>query len=78
MDIIEAFLEIYKRIVNRLGIIALYNVEYGELCNPFDQMNGKEAWADFTEGLGLGIDTKKRPEKEEVQEDASLLDDFDF
>lgn len=48
-DIIESFLEIYKRILNRLGIIALYNVEYGELVNPFDQMNGKENWADFTE-----------------------------
>lgn len=51
-DILEAFLEIYKRILNRLGLIALYNVPYGELVNPFDQMNGSEAWQDFTGGLG--------------------------
>ena len=51
MDIIEAFLEIYKRIVNRLGLIALYSVDYGELCNPFDMMSGKEAWEDFTGGI---------------------------
>lgn len=46
-EILEAFLEIYKRIVNRLGLVALYSVEYGELSNPFDQMNGEEAWEDF-------------------------------
>lgn len=76
MDIIETFLEIYKRILNRLGLIALYNVEYGELVNPFDQMNGKDAWKDFTEGIGLGIDTKKRPEL--ANEDSLLDDDFEF
>lgn len=76
MDIIETFLEIYKRILNRLGLIALYNVEYGELVNPFDQMNGKDAWKDFTEGIGLGIDTKKRPE---LADESTLLDDdFEF
>lgn len=74
-DILEAFLEIYKRILNRLGLIALYNVPYGELVNPFDQMNGAEAWQDFTEGLGQGADTMKRKEKED---EITALDEYDF
>jgi len=74
-DILEAFLEIYKRILNRLGLISLYNVPYGELVNPFDQMNGSEAWQDFTEGLGQGTDTMKRAEKEK---EIDKLDEYDF
>lgn len=71
-DIIEAFLEIYKRILNRLGLIALYNVPYGELVNPFDQMNGEEAWEDFTGGLEHMENTMKRPDKENEAKEESL------
>jgi hypothetical protein len=73
-DILEAFLEIYKRIINRLGLIALYQVPYSELVNPFDQMNGSEAWKDFTEGLGQD-NRMKRAEKPQENDD---LDDFEF
>ena len=40
-EILDSFIEVYKRIVTRLGIIALYNVDYKELPNPFDTMNYK-------------------------------------
>lgn len=76
MDIIDAFLEVYKVILNRLGMDALYDLPIKPLPNPFDQMSGKEAWSDFTEVLESGIDAKKRPTKKEAEIDP--LDDFDF
>lgn len=76
MDIIDAFLEVYKVILNRLGMDALYDLPIKPLPNPFDQMSGKKAWADFTEVLDSGIDAKKRPEKKETAIDP--LEDFDF
>jgi hypothetical protein len=75
-DILEVFLEIYKRILNRLGLICLFSVPYDELVNPFDQMNGKEAWDDFTIGIGQGTDTKKKAERKEGDE--SALENYDF
>ena len=76
MDIIDAFLEVYKVIVNKLGMDALFDLPIKPLPNPFDQMSGKEAWADFTEVLESGIDAKKRPEK--TTPEADPLEDFDF
>jgi hypothetical protein len=38
-DILEAALEVYRRIVNRLGIVFLMNAPYDELLNPFDRMS---------------------------------------
>lgn len=60
-DILRNFLEIYRRVVNRLGISALFSVPYEELPNPFDMMSGKDSWKDFVEVLDMGIDPYEAP-----------------
>lgn len=47
IEMISDFLEIYKRIMYRLIIQALYDIDMKPLPNPFDQMSGKDSWQDF-------------------------------
>ncbi len=50
-EIITAFLEIYKIVLNRLWIMAIMDVPFEFLPNPFSDFSWEESWLDFKEGL---------------------------
>lgn len=50
-EVITAFLEIYKIVLNRLWIMAIMDVPFEFLPNPFSDFSWEDSWLDFKEGL---------------------------
>lgn len=50
-DVITAFLEIYKIVLNRLWIMAIMDVPFEFLPNPFSDFSWEDSWLDFKQGL---------------------------
>ena len=46
-EIINAFLAIYKIVLNRLAIMAIMHVPFEFLPNPFSDFSWEESWLDF-------------------------------
>lgn len=77
-DILEVTLEIYRRIVNRLGFMSLFDVPYDSLLNPFEKMFDAwlEAYKDLQEEVSLWRDPLLTEKK--VEGDFDEEDDFEF
>jgi len=58
-EVIDAFLNIYKAVINILSIQALYDIPLSFLPNPFDQLTGKDSWKDYKETMEIWTNWKQ-------------------
>ena len=75
--VIDAFLNIYKAVLNRLAIISLYEVWYNFLPNPFDRMTGQESREDYKQTMEIGKNWQDAS-KETKKVDELIPDELDF
>lgn len=54
-EVVNAFLKVYKIVLNRLALMSLTDSPFEFLPNPFADYSGEESWADFK----LDLDTSK-------------------
>lgn len=52
--VVNLFLEVYKRVVNELGVMSFYDLPLEFLPNPFDRMSGQDSWDDFKQEVDSG------------------------
>lgn len=76
-EIITAFLEIYKIVLNRLWIMAIMDVPFEFLPNPFADFSWEESWQDFKWGLDTSRswkDLMQEKEESEIKEEINEIE----
>ncbi len=76
-EIITAFLEIYKIVLNRLWIMAIMDVPFEFLPNPFADFSWEESWKDFKWGLDNSRswkDLMQEKEESEIKEEINEIE----
>lgn len=77
-DVVNAFLKIYKLVVNRIGIMSLYDIPLEFLPNPFAMYSGEQSWADFKAELDNEKTWKDTVAAKKENEDFINKEELDF
>ena len=75
-QVVTAFLQIYKTVLNRLGIMSLFDIPLEFLPNPFAQFSGEESWEKYKETLD--VQSWKESLTKKIEENSQEIEDFDL
>ena len=77
-DVVNAFIKIYKLVVNRIGIMSLYDIPLEFLPNPFAMYSGEQSWQDFKAELNNDRTWKDAVADIKASEDFINNEEFSF